>query len=93
MISANEATKMTRKTRDDFWESDEGSKFIAMANDAVEQAASLGSSSAVVRDIPFDKHAWKMDELLWLLRDLGFTVDSYTSQDGLTGVTISWSST
>ena len=41
MISANEATKMTRKTRDDFWESDEGSKFIDMADDAVEQAASL----------------------------------------------------
>jgi len=92
MISANEATKMTRKTRDDFWESDEGSKFIDMADDAVEQAASLGSSSAVIRDIPFGKHGWKMDEFLYLLRALGFGVDSYTSHDGLIGVTISWSS-
>ena len=92
MISANEATKMTRKTRNDFWESDEGSKFIDMADDAVEQAALLGDSSAIIRGIPFDKRAWKMEEFLCLLRARGFGVDSYNDHNGLTDVTLSWSS-
>jgi hypothetical protein len=92
MISANEATKMTRKTRDDFWESDEGSKFIAMAAEAVKSAASVGENRAVIRGISFGMSTWKMREFLGLLRARGFSVDSYNNTDGLTDVPLSWSS-
>mgnify|MGYP001556051679 CR=1 FL=1 len=92
MISANEATKMTRKTRDDFWESDEGSKFIAMAAEAVKSAASVGENRAVIQGIPFGRSTWKMREFVGALDDAGFEVDCYRDHDNVAHVTLCWSS-